>query len=267
MKEWIRILRPVNGLMSSFVVLIVALALRNYSFQLIIIGMLVAFLTNSGGNVLNDYYDAEIDRINHPERPIPSGKIKRRQALIYAATVFSISLFISVFLGFIPFIINVIAIFFLYTYESYTKRRGFIGNINISFMLFLLFIFSGSIFNMYELPSILGTTAFFATLGREITKDVEDMAGDFNRVTLPKKIGKMNSLYLSSIFYLVAIMVSPLPYIKGFFGLYYLLSVFIADIVFIISILVQFKDQHKGEVYSKYAMILALISFMVGGLT
>ncbi|MEM3259329.1 MAG: UbiA family prenyltransferase [Thermoplasmata archaeon] len=267
MKEWLQIIRPINGIMSSIVVIIVALAVRNYNYIPIIIGMLVAFLTNAGGNVLNDYYDADVDLINHPERPIPSGKIKKSQALIYVALIYSVSLFLSIFLGIIPFFINVIAIIFLYLYESYTKRMGLIGNINISFILLLLFVFSGSIFNKYELPAILGTTAFFATFGREITKDVEDMAGDFNRVTLPKKIGKTNSLFISSIFYVVAILISPIPYVMGYFGIFYVIFVVFADIAFIISILVQFKDPHRGEIYSKYAMIIALLSFIVGGLT
>ncbi|MVT13562.1 MAG: prenyltransferase [Euryarchaeota archaeon] len=267
MKEWIEIIRPLNGLMSSLTVIIVAIAIKNYNLYLIILGILVTFLTTSGGNVLNDYYDAEVDRINHPERPIPSGRMKRQVALTYSAFLFSVSLFISIFIGIIAFLINAFAIILLYTYESYTKNKGFIGNFNISLLLLLLFIFSGAIFGVYLLPAILGTMAFFSTLGREITKDVEDMAGDFNRVTLPKKIGKNNSLYLSSLFYIIAILISPIPFIEKYYGFFYLIAVAISDIIFIISISIQFRDPHRGEVYSKYAMVLALISFVVGGVT
>ena len=53
----------------------------------------------------------------------------------------------------------------------------------------------------------------------------------------------------------------------GYFGIFYVIFVVFADIAFIISILVQFKDPHRGEIYSKYAMIIALLSFIVGGLT
>ncbi|HEU12497.1 MAG TPA: geranylgeranylglycerol-phosphate geranylgeranyltransferase, partial [Euryarchaeota archaeon] len=102
MKEWIEIIRPLNGFMSSLTVIVVAVAVKNYNLYYIILGMLVTFLTTSGGNVINDYYDAEVDRINHPERPIPSGRIKRESALIYSAFIFSVSIFISIFLGIIP---------------------------------------------------------------------------------------------------------------------------------------------------------------------
>lgn len=266
MREWLEIIRPLNGIMSGLSVIVVAVAIKNYDLNQIILGILVTFLTTSGGNVLNDYYDADVDRINHPERPIPSGRIGRRGALVYSAFIFSASIFASVFLGLIPFIIDLLAIFLLFTYESYTKNRGFVGNMNISFLLFLLFVFSGSIFNSYTLPTILGLMAFFSTLGREITKDVEDMAGDYNRVTMPKRIGKKNSLYLSSMFYIIAILISPVPFIQGYYGFPYLVTVIISDIIFVISLYVQFSDPHRGEVYSKYAMIVALFSFVMGGI-
>ncbi|PMP74279.1 MAG: prenyltransferase [Aciduliprofundum sp.] len=266
MKEWIEIIRPLNGFMSSLTVIVVAVAVKNYNLYYIILGMLVTFLTTSGGNVINDYYDAEVDRINHPERPIPSGRIKRESALIYSAFIFSVSIFISIFLGIIPFIIDVIAVALLFAYESYTKNRGFLGNLNISFLLLMLFLFSGSIFKSYTLPAILGSMAFFSTLGREITKDVEDMAGDFNRVTLPKRIGKKNALYLSSLLYIIAILISPIPFMENYYGLSYLIPVVVADVMFLFSIYEQFRDAHRGEVYSKYAMIVALISFVLGGL-
>ena len=35
-------------------------------------------LVTGFGNLINDFYDAEIDRVNKPRRPIPSGKLSPR---------------------------------------------------------------------------------------------------------------------------------------------------------------------------------------------
>ncbi len=267
MKEWIQIIRPLNALMSGASVLIVTLAIGKSLLNfLVLLGFIVTFFTTSGGNVLNDYLDREVDIINHPERPIPSGKISPSEAIIYAGVLFSISIFVSIFIGIIPFFIDILAIVLLYSYESKTKNLGIYGNLTISLLLLLLFIFTGSIFNKYELPLILGSMAFFATLGREITKDVEDMAGDFNRVTLPKKIGKRNALYIASIFYFIGVIISPVPYFLNYFGIYYIYVVIISDIIFIYSLLEQFKSPKNGQNMAKYAMIIGLISYVIGGI-
>ncbi|MGC8565206.1 MAG: UbiA family prenyltransferase [Thermoplasmata archaeon] len=267
MKEWIQIIRPVNAIMSGVSVIIVTIAIgKNLFDYLVALGFIITFFTTAGGNVLNDYFDREVDLINHPERPIPSGKIKPSNALIYGGFLFSISLFFSIFTGLIPFIIDIIAIILLYTYEAKTKNLGLYGNLTISTLLLMLFIFSGSIFNSYNLPFILGIMAFFATLGREITKDVEDMAGDFNRLTLPKKIGKNYSLLLATIFYIVAVIISPLPYVFHYFNIYYLYVVLVSDIMFLYSAFEQFKSPHKGQNMAKYAMIVGLVAYIIGGI-
>ena len=45
---------------------------------------IAALLLLSAGNAVNDYCDYNIDRINRPQRPLPSGQIQRRHALIFA---------------------------------------------------------------------------------------------------------------------------------------------------------------------------------------
>ena len=49
---------------------------------------LIILTITGAGNVINDYYDREIDAINQPSRPIPSGKISPGHARIYAVFLF-----------------------------------------------------------------------------------------------------------------------------------------------------------------------------------
>ncbi|PKM92058.1 MAG: digeranylgeranylglyceryl phosphate synthase, partial [Euryarchaeota archaeon HGW-Euryarchaeota-1] len=47
----------------------------NLYLSIMLIAAAAIFLFSSAGNVLNDYFDREIDKINHPERPIPSNRV------------------------------------------------------------------------------------------------------------------------------------------------------------------------------------------------
>ncbi|MFW6141788.1 MAG: UbiA family prenyltransferase [Candidatus Saliniplasma sp.] len=57
--------------------------------------------------MINDYYDIEIDRIVHPERPLASGKISAWRYLQLAIMISLISLLLSILLGFLIFILNI----------------------------------------------------------------------------------------------------------------------------------------------------------------
>ncbi|MDR2644157.1 MAG: UbiA family prenyltransferase [Planctomycetaceae bacterium] len=90
-----------------------------------------------GGMVLNDYFDAETDKIERPERPIPSGRITIRTAFILGMCLVTF----GVFVGFIcPFIgdcsdyekrvaIGIVTVLFccVILYNSFLKRMSIIG--------------------------------------------------------------------------------------------------------------------------------------------
>ena len=80
MNPYIEILRPNNALMALIAVILMAIIGKTYSIE-IILGAVSVFIATGAGNTINDYYDYEIDMINKPDRPIPSGKIKLKHAL------------------------------------------------------------------------------------------------------------------------------------------------------------------------------------------
>jgi geranylgeranylglycerol-phosphate geranylgeranyltransferase len=108
--------------------------------------------------------------------------------------------------------------------------------------------------------------AFLATLGREIVKDIQDMEADFDRLTLPKRIGKRNAGAVGSLAFLSAVASSPLPYLAGFLAWPYLVVVMVADAIFIYCAIVHFRSPKQGQYWAKIGMIVALIAFLVGGI-
>lgn len=228
-------------------------------------GVVVTFII--GGNTLNDYLDREVDRQAHPERPIPSGKISPGTARAIAGGAFVISLALAVLLfDILSFAIVLVAIVLMLAYELKTKKLGFSGNISIALLTGMLFLLGGAVVGKIEATIAIAIMAMLATLGREIVKDVQDMGSDFDRRTLPQRIGARKAGIIASIAFLVAVCLSPEPYLAGRFGLAYVAAVLFADAIFIYCSIVHFRNPKQGQKWAKYGMLVALVSFLLGGL-
>jgi geranylgeranylglycerol-phosphate geranylgeranyltransferase len=220
----------------------------------------------AGGNSLNDYTDRDVDRLAHPERPLPSGRMTPDQVLYISAGCFVISFLASLALNLASTIIVALAIALMLSYEVRLKRDALTGNLEIALLTGMLFLLGGAVVGMMERTYIIALLAFLAILGREIVKDIEDMEGDFDRLTLPKRIGARNAGIAASASFLIAVALSPLPYIDGTFGIWYLGGVLFADATFIYCAIVHFRNPTKGQKMAKYGMLLALMAFLIGGI-
>lgn len=271
--QFLKLCRPTTSGLAAFAVLCAMFIEVNLKIinliPLTILAIVSIFCFVSGGNAINDYFDREIDKINHPERPIPSGKVKSRQALIFAIFLFAISIILSGFINFYASIIVLIAFLFQIFYEIKLKKYYITKNFTIAILTAILFIFGGIvIYNEIKIsPSfILGIIVFFAIFGREIIKDIEDFKGDSTRFTIPKKIGIKKAAYLSTILILFSIALSPLPYFILNFNILYLILVSITDIIFIHALTIQIKNPKQSRKNIKIGMFIALIGFLFGSL-
>ncbi|MFQ6060366.1 MAG: UbiA family prenyltransferase, partial [Thermoplasmata archaeon] len=197
---YLKLLRPLNCILAAtgvFVasVVTIGLGVLQGSYLLpILIASLSAALVTGAGNVLNDYLDRQTDKLNHPDRPIPSGRISPKAALYYSILLFLVPLPLSLIVRIECFLIVVFNIIVLISYERYFKRRGLIGNLEVSWLTGSIFIFGGFAAYQGNISLLLRTVylallAFFASLGREIAKDIQDVPGDIDRQTLPRRMG------------------------------------------------------------------------------
>jgi len=268
---YIRLMRPVNCVMASLSIPLIAIMIGGIdyltSWVKILLGMLVVLFSVGGGNALNDYYDREVDLINHPDRPIPSGEIDSRKGLYFGLLLFLLASILSALINFYAFLITLIAIASMFLYESRLKKEGLAGNVTISFLVALIFIFGGAIYGEFCKVLIFALMAGSANLGREIVKDIEDMQGDLDRRTLPKRIGERKAALVAAMAFLFSIIISPVPYFYLSFGLYYLIAVVVSDAIFIYTAAIQFKDAHRAQRSAKLGMLMGLIAYLIGGLT
>ena len=275
MKAYIQLIRPLNCVMVAIAVFIGALIAKGLEvvevhYSSIGLACIAAFLFTGAGNSLNDYFDRDIDKINHPFRPIPSGRITPENAVMVAFVLFLASFVLAIFINLMVFVIVIANLAVMLSYEIFFKAKGIAGNLTISWLTATTFLFGGAAVMAIEKTSILAILAFLATLGREIAKDIEDIKGDKGRYTLPMKHGLKNAGIMASSAITVGVLISPIPMISGVFSgegsMYYLPVITLADAIFIYCIFLLLKGKNLVSIPIKGAMLIALLAFLAGGI-
>ena len=236
---------------------------------LVLAAFSTAFVT-AGGNVVNDILDRESDRINHPDRPLVTGAISPAAARWTAAAllVASVVVAIPVILGRpLVGVFLAAALVALLSYEFRFKSAGFGGNLLVAFLTGLVFLYGGAAAGMPVAVLPFGFMAFFATLSREVIKDMEDLAGDVNRRTLPRTrgIGFASGVARGSVVTALALSAVPLFILlplDSVAGIMYAALVLSADALFVVSVLWLPARLHTEQTVSKGAMAVALLAFL-----
>ncbi len=275
MHPLVRLMRPLTSLMigvAVFASAFVATGSGIVSFLFpITLAILATFFFGSGGNVINDYLDLESDKINHPERPIPSGQVTKNKALHFAFILFGISGALTIVLGYISGYQVLILVFTAFiiqmAYEFRFKHEKIVGNIVIGAQVALAFIFGGLVVESTKATGLLAGLAFVSIVGREIIKDIEDVEGDVDKNTLPKYIGVTGAGMVASFLLLLAIAGSILPFILGVFGKTYIYLVGLADLIFLAALPLIFRNPHAARRIIKIGMLIVLGAFVVGRIT
>lgn len=109
-----------------------ALSLTVGSLSRLVFGILMAGPILCGlSQVVNDYCDREVDAINQPERPVPSGLVSRRHIQIISLVLTIVGSIVAISLGREVALLVGIGLFFALSYSLRplrAKRNGWIGN-------------------------------------------------------------------------------------------------------------------------------------------
>lgn len=236
---FISITRPLNSLISGFAaVLGFLVATGTVTVSSLILVPIVVLIT-AAGNVINDYFDAEIDAVNRPERPIPSGAVLKSSARSYAITLFCAGILIAFFTNPLCCAIAVFNSALLFAYAARLKGIPVAGNITVSYLAASIFLFGGA-FAGYEgfllnLPLTLVT--FLATLARELLKDAEDVEGDAagGAVTVPVRAGILATGRIALACAACAVVASVIPFFT--WGIWYLCGIAVVDVLILAAVI------------------------------
>jgi len=272
LKALLELTRPTTVLLAAAAVILAIIVGKGDIFyiSLAIPAIVAVSCITAAGNVINDYCDVKIDKINQPSRPLPSGRVSLESAKFFAFLLFTVGIFFSLFLPLLCIIIAVANSFLLVIYAMFFKKSGFLGNLIVSCMIASLFVFGAAPTGQIIIGVFLAIMAFFASAVREVLKDMEDVLGDKlgGAKTLPTGRGKKKTEAIVISLLLLAIMFSPVPYLTEVFSLYYIFVVVIADLFFarvIISVLNSSKVKARTNVrFVNIALNIALLAFFAG---
>ncbi len=236
-------------------------------------------LIAASGNIINDYFDFNIDSINKPKKQ----KLSRKQLINLYFILISLGFAISLYLAFQMDKVHYMSIYiiaglslFLYSYSW--KGKGLPGNFIVSLFSagvlgIVWFAFSPSFNTNAEISNILifmMGLIFLSSMAREIVKDCQDIEGDRqqNLKTLPISIGPEKAKFFAAQFVL-AIIVSCILWASQLDSFQYSISQILLGVVTILSLVI-FIDILSSKTTSsfkrnatelKILMLIGLIYF------
>jgi len=257
---YIRLTRPLNLFQGGIAILVTGTLMNQFpDWTLILFAVGIVWCYTGAGNALNDYCDAEIDQINRPERPIPQGIISRRAALFFAIGLFIIGTLLAIPLM-TPALTVIIcaALLMLTSYSLYFKVRPIFGNLMVSLILGMAFLFAATVFGDIRIGIPPFLLAFGFNLIREIVKDIQDMEGDraVNARTIPLTIG-ISSTRISIFLMTIILMTGALvPYFLDIYGKFYLLVLIFAVEFPLVYFLYSFSRDSSAENCGRLSSLL-----------
>ncbi len=207
--------------------------------QEIVLGFLSIFFISATALILNDYFDLEIDKINAPHRPLPSGMVTTRDAIVLSFVV----AFLGLMAGALLSLTALITIFVVWVvgvlYNWRFKRSGLVGNLMVSFSVGMTFVFGGISVGQPANINVwwFGAIAFLMDLGEEIAADAMDIEGDklIGSRSLAIVYGRETALRTSAGVFGALILVSLVPFALARIPSIYLIPIMIMDIVILYS--------------------------------
>jgi 4-hydroxybenzoate polyprenyltransferase len=203
-----------------------------------LIGSLMAAVLNAGNNALNQIYDLDIDRVNKPRRPLPSGRLTVSEAWIFSAITYVLALVLAWLVAPVGrhecFWLVAIAVVCTLIYSVpplRTKRLGIWANVTIAIPRGVLLKVAGwsSVKTIVGVePWYIGAIFGLFLLGATTTKDFADMEGDRRGGcrTLPIQYGVSRAAWMISPSFVVPFLMIPIgAWIHVLTGNFWLLQI------------------------------------------
>jgi len=259
---------------------------------LIVSSLLIA----AAGNIINDYFDLNIDEVNKPEKKVIDKLIKRRWAIVMHIVFSAIGILLGFFIDFQTPIFwlglsNLICVLLLFGYSISLKKKLLVGNILVSLLtawvvLVAFFCYYRSfqchaceatywhaeLRRFIRISFLYTGFAFVISLIREVVKDMEDMEGDarYGCRTMPIVWGIPASKVFVAVWLVVLIGMIGIVQFYVFqlgwvWSAVYCIALIIAPLLWILRKLFMAqvpKDYHQLSSMIKFVMLTGLLSML-----
>jgi geranylgeranylglycerol-phosphate geranylgeranyltransferase len=271
----LKLIRPLNCIVMSLAVLVGAslTGLGNLQWINLFFGAITAFTLTGAAMAVNDYYDYNIDKINEPNRPIPSGKVSLKASLVITAVLTLIGLSFAFIISLYCLIFATFAWMFMVTYTTVGKRAGFPGNLLVSACVGAPFLFGSLVVTNTVTMNILlfASMAFLANTGREITKGIVDIEGDSQHKikTIAAVFGRKKAALAATTFFISAVCLSPIPLILNIVSIWFIPFILVTDVglLWCSNSLLKNPERENSRKIKKtvlFLFIFGLLAFIFG---
>jgi geranylgeranylglycerol-phosphate geranylgeranyltransferase len=237
------------------------------------LGFAVGFFLSASALIFNDIFDLEVDRINAPHRPLPSGRVSPVEAAALgsasALAGLAASWLFSPFLLVLSLLTWVLGFF----YNWKLKAAGIWGNLSVSLSVGMTFLIGGISVGEPFHPAAwtFALLVFVFDLAEEIAADAMDVEGDRKRGARSIAIlyGRPFALRLAGLLLGLVVLISWVPFLLGERSLPYLLAIAVIDaaiLVFGVQ-LVRSRDVPSGRKWIRALYLgasLGLVVFLAG---
>lgn len=194
----------------------------------LLLGGIMAAVLNIASNGINQIFDLDVDKINKPNRPLPSGQMTMAEAWFMTIIAYIVAFVLAWFI--VPpggkhetFFIAIIAALFTYIYSGppfRTKRFGVWANVTISVPRGALLVIAGWSAGKTVLalePWWIAAIFGIYIIGAASTKDFSDIKGDKagGCITIPVKYGIEKSIKIISPFLIIPFLFFPIGALAG----------------------------------------------------
>ena len=274
LKAVFKIMRPLNILITFLSVIVAGIIAqgKNYVPQILLLVAIAESLTFSAGNIINDIFDIETDKLNRPERVLPKGEINKQTAFIVYILFVLLSGFISFYVNTAVFKIIIGTNIILFLYSFVLKRTILLSNVIVASVVGSAFILGASAVDNIKAGYIPFLFALLINFGREIVKDMQDIKGDTAQgmKSFPSVFGFKSSKLVILLSSFLLIIFTFYPYVFNLYGLTYFLFILIIVDPFLIFIIYKlFKNDSvenlkKISLYLKLNMVFGLVAIYFG---
>ena len=146
-REYLKLARSFNAVLTGISPVMGAIAMEQYYIPHLLLLFLIGFFGHTFGFVLNDIVDYKIDKFSKEisDRPLVSGTISIKKAIIFALISLIIAFMLAIFLAlttqrFFPILILIIAAFFITLYNLISKKYP-LTDILVALGIFFLILY------------------------------------------------------------------------------------------------------------------------------
>jgi geranylgeranylglycerol-phosphate geranylgeranyltransferase len=229
------------------------------------LAMVSAFGIGAAGNVANDLFDLDADRVNRPDRPLVAGRLSTNAAILIGGLLGGAGLVAAALVDRRLLALALAALVVMLVYSPLLKQHGVAGNVAVALVAGLPPVYGASALGWPRGGVVAFALAALLHFAREVVKDIEDVAGDQSagRRTIPLVYGPGAAYLVAAATLVLFVPASLAPWFMHWYGPRYGITVMLLDagLAYLIWRLMDHQLAHARSAL-KVAMLVGLFALL-----